>query len=150
MAAARPVRRVPLLLLQARAMSMSASTPRRVPAPFRAVQIPPLEQQMGARVEHVVIKQEGLLSDLLSMELRLSPTLFIELMRFGAGDFGVKCGAWRTDDGNCNMPPLLQWATWPYGGSTACSLWYACCLLVRAMPHAYHAPHVSCTTCSLL
>lgn len=52
--------------------------------PFDAVRVPPLERQLGARVEHVVITAGGPLSALLAARLQLPAPLFVELMRFGA------------------------------------------------------------------
>ncbi|KAI8473509.1 MAG: hypothetical protein J3K34DRAFT_518978 [Monoraphidium minutum] len=60
-----------------------AGQQRRHPG-FDAVRIPPLERQLGARVEHLVLQAEGLLSRALSNELSLPAPLLRELMRFGA------------------------------------------------------------------
>ena len=51
---------------------------------LQAVDIPPIERNLGARVEHIYVSQPGLLSQAVESALELPHSFVLELIRFGA------------------------------------------------------------------
>lgn len=51
---------------------------------LQAVAIPPIERNLGARVEHIYVSQPGLLSQAVESALGLPHSFVLELIRFGA------------------------------------------------------------------
>jgi hypothetical protein len=65
-------------------MGAQSQPPLSLEQTLQAVVVPPIERNLGPRVEHIYVAEPGLLSDAIVSALGLPQWFVLELIRFGA------------------------------------------------------------------